>query len=75
MRSFLLAGLLSIATTTALHAQSASVTFYGTGCAYAGQNLAIGVLGLPQIGTTFTITYSGPNFYSTLMIQPALASH
>ena len=72
MRILLLASLLSTAVAV-LPAQAASVSFYGTGCAYAGQNLAIGVQGLPQLGTTFTITYSGPNFYSTLMIQPALA--
>lgn len=72
MRILLLATLLSTAVPL-LPAQAAGVSFYGTGCAYAGQNLAIGVQGLPQLGTTFTITYSGPNFHSTLMIQPALA--
>jgi hypothetical protein len=72
MRILLLATLMSIAVPAA-RAQSASVSFYGTGCAYAGQTLAIGVQGLPQIGTTFTITYTGPNFYSTLTIQPHLA--
>jgi hypothetical protein len=72
MRILLLATLLS-ATVPLLPAQAASVSLYGTGCAYAGQNLAIGVQGLPQLGTTITITYSGPNFFSTLMIQPGLA--
>ena len=73
MRTLLLACLCSAAAGLQLPAQSASVSFYGTGCAYQGLNLAIGVQGLPQLGTTFTITYSGPNFNSTLMIQPALA--
>ena len=72
MRILLLATLLSTAVPL-LPAQAASVAFYGTGCAYAGQTLAIGVQGLPQIGTTFTLTYTGPNFYSTLTIQPFLA--
>jgi hypothetical protein len=72
MRILLLATLLSTAIPL-LPAQAASVSFYGTGCTYAGQTLAIGVQGLPQLGTTCTITYTGTNFYSTLTIQPYLA--
>lgn len=56
-----------------LTGQSASATLYGTGCTYRNQALAMAVQGLPQLGTTFKITYSGPNFNSTLEIRPALA--
>jgi hypothetical protein len=52
---------LFFAATTAL-AQSATFVPFGTGCTLANQTLAIGNQGLPQLGTTFQITYSGPNF-------------
>ena len=57
----------------ALPAQAAAIAFYGTGCAFAGQQLALGVQGLPQLGTTITFTYSGPNMINTLTVQPVLA--
>jgi len=43
-------------------AQAPSFTPFGTGCTLGSQTLAIGNQGLPRIGTTFRITYSGPNF-------------
>lgn len=43
-------------------AQFASFTPFGQGCTASGLTMpTIGAQGLPQIGTTFTITYSGPN--------------
>ncbi|MEO6593905.1 MAG: hypothetical protein ABIP94_04040 [Planctomycetota bacterium] len=54
-------------------AQNASVALFGTGCTFNSQPLAISVQGLPQLGTTFTINYSGPNLNNQLMIRPALA--
>lgn len=48
--------------TGALAAQSASFTPFGTGCAFQGQQLTIGNQGLPVLGTSFQITYAGPNF-------------
>lgn len=60
-------------TVAALPAQSASVAFFGTGCSLIGQQLAIGVQGLPQLGTAVTITYSGPNMVNQLSVQPVLA--
>jgi hypothetical protein len=56
----------------ALPAQSASVSLYGTGCSFVGQQLSIGVQGLPQLGTTITFTYSGPNMINQLTVQPVL---
>ncbi|HEX5051672.1 MAG TPA: hypothetical protein VFZ65_07875 [Planctomycetota bacterium] len=56
----------------ALPAQGATVSFYGAGCTYQ-QPLAIGVQGLPQLGTTVGITYSGPNLNTSLQVQPVLA--
>ncbi len=55
-----------------LSAQNATITSFGTGCTFANQTLAIGATGLPQLGTTFTIDYSGPNMNSTLSTQPLL---
>jgi hypothetical protein len=46
----------------ALAAQSASFTPFGTGCAFQSQSLTIGNQGLPVLGSSFQITYSGPNF-------------
>jgi len=42
-------------------AQTPSFTPFGSGCTFANQTLAIGNQGLPRIGQTFSITYSGPN--------------
>jgi len=57
----------------ALPAQLATVSIYGTGCSLIGQQLAIGVQGLPQLGTTVTFTYSGPNMVNQLTVHPVLA--
>jgi hypothetical protein len=46
----------------AVPAQQASVTPYGQGCVLNGQQLALQSRGLPRLGTTFTLVYSGPNF-------------
>lgn len=46
----------------ALCAQAASFTPFGSGCTFQGQALSIGNRGLPVLGTTFTIDYTGPNF-------------
>lgn len=53
-------------------AQTAQVIHYGVGCSWNGTPLAIGVQGAPQIGTTFTIDYTGPNFAGPLSTQPVL---
>lgn len=42
-------------------AQTAAFVPFGTGCTFDNQTLAIGNVGLPQIGASFRITYSGPN--------------
>lgn len=52
---------LSVAFTTAALAQNAAFTTFGTGCTFDNQTLAIGNQGLPQIGSTCRITYTGPN--------------
>lgn len=55
--AIVLAGLCGTAT-----AQFASFTPFGSGCTVTGLTMpTIGAVGLPQIGATFTITYSGPN--------------
>lgn len=41
--------------------QSATFSPFGTGCTFDNQTLAIGNVGLPRIGQSFRITYSGPN--------------
>jgi hypothetical protein len=47
---------------------------FGQGCTFQSQTLAIGNQGLPRIGTTFLVTYTGPNTSaSTVPIQPILA--
>ena len=47
---------------SALHAQTASFTPIGSACSAPGEPTpAIGAVGLPQIGTSFDVTYSGPN--------------
>jgi hypothetical protein len=55
-----------------LAAQAASIATYGSGCVFANQTLAIGFAGLPQLGTTFDITYSGPHMNQQLSVQPIL---
>jgi hypothetical protein len=42
-------------------AQGPSFQTFGNGCAFNQQALFIGNQGLPQLGTTFTVTYTGPN--------------
>ncbi len=73
MRAPIVASLLFPLAIASALAQSASVQFFGSGCSYQGQALAIAVQGLPQLGTTFTFTYAGPNLNNQLSIQPALA--
>lgn len=53
-------------------AQSAQVVQYGLGCSWNGTPLAIGVQGAPQLGSTFTIDYSGPNVAGVMQVQPVL---
>lgn len=53
---------LLLAVAAALPAQ-ASFTPFGTGCAWNNIPLAIGNSGLPHLGQTFAITYSGPNHF------------
>ena len=48
--------------TAAAGAQTPSFTPFGTGCTFQSLTLAIGSQGLPRIGQTFRITYSGPNY-------------
>jgi hypothetical protein len=50
---------------SAVLAQSAQFTTFGAGCTFQNQTLAIGNQGLPRLGTTFGITYSGPNYQFT----------
>jgi len=45
----------------ALSAQG-SFAIFGTGCPLQGQTPSIGSAGTPQIGTTLSITYTGPNY-------------
>ncbi|HEX5052453.1 MAG TPA: hypothetical protein VFZ65_11815 [Planctomycetota bacterium] len=67
--AFLLPLLVSLAS-----AQGASVQTYGVGCTFNGQQLAIGTTGLPQLGTTFQLTYSGPNLNLVVnVVQPGIA--
>jgi hypothetical protein len=54
--------LISLSLLPALTAQNAAFTPFGAGCSFQGQALSIGNQGLPVLGTTFQITYSGPNF-------------
>ena len=61
--------LLLLAATAA--AQTASFTPFGTGCTLNNQTLAISNQGLPQLGQTFQIMYSGPNFTFTSAQQTA----
>lgn len=63
---------LSAALAGSLPAQAASVTPYGSGCTFLGQTLAIGATGLPQLGSTCTLTYTGPNLNTQLSTQPFL---
>jgi hypothetical protein len=55
-----------------LAAQTATITPFGAGCDFLNQTLTIGASGLPQLGTTFTLTYSGPNQNNQLSTQPWL---
>lgn len=43
-------------------AAQAAVTPFGAGCPFENQVPAIGNVGLPQLGQTFDLTYSGPNY-------------
>lgn len=48
-----------------------SFTTFGAGCGWNGVALAIGNQGLPQLGQTFAITYSGPNHLQNFAQQIA----
>lgn len=71
MTRFLPLALFSLLATT-LPAQGATIAPFGSGCSYLGQTLAIGANGLPQLGSTFTVTYTGPNLNNQLSTQPVL---
>ena len=73
MHRLVFAGVMVCGTAAFATAQGASLQPFGTNCSYNGQPLAMGTVGLPQIGTTFTLAYSGPNLANTLTIQPAIA--
>lgn len=73
IRSVVLASICSASLLAPLAAQAATVTNFGTGCGFVGQTLAIGATGLPQLGSTVTITYTGPNLNNQLSTQPLLA--
>jgi hypothetical protein len=62
MRIHLAVAAAALALAAALPAQSAGFTPFGTGCVLDNQQLAIGNNGLPRIGMSFEILYSGPNF-------------
>jgi hypothetical protein len=49
----------------AVPAQSAAFSTFGAGCTFQNQTLAIGARGLPQLGTLFAVTYSGPCYVSS----------
>ena len=48
--------------TAACHGQSASFSTFGTGCA-AFPSITLTATGVPALGTTMTLHYSGPNSY------------
>ncbi len=51
--------------TTALPAQSASYTLFGTACTPFPSSVpapSLTVAGVPQLGSSFTVTYTGPNY-------------
>jgi hypothetical protein len=73
MKPAILCSLLLSVLAAPLAAQAATVTPFGTGCTFVNQTLAIGATGLPQLGTTFTIDYAGPNMNNQLSTQPILA--
>ena len=50
----------AIGASTAI-AQGPSFQTFGTGCTFNQQALFIGNQGLPQLGTMFQVTYTGPN--------------
>ena len=65
--------LLPLLFSTTLAAQA--VIPFGTGCSWNAQTLSIGNQGLPVIGTTFQLTYSGPNWtfnFAQQIMQPNL---
>jgi hypothetical protein len=59
------------ALTTQLLAQTATIQNFGNGCTFLNP-LAISATGLPQLGTTFDIHYSGPNLNNQISTQPVL---
>lgn len=65
--------LAALALGSGLCAQSASAIFYGTPCTFANQVVASGIVGLPQVGTTFSLQYAGPLGTTQQAIVPVLA--
>ncbi|MCC6670194.1 MAG: hypothetical protein IT458_03980 [Planctomycetes bacterium] len=59
IRSCLVA--LALALAPLVPAQGASYTLFGTACGTPGFSPSLGVRGVPRLGTTFTVTYGGPN--------------
>jgi len=77
MQRLLMLGLLAAAALPATAtAQQASFNVFGTACTAPGEPTPqIGSRGLPQLGTSFDVTYSGPNRSATSAqqsVQPVL---
>ncbi len=56
-----LAAVLPFALAAILSAQQAAFVPFGQGCTFQSQTLAIGNQGLPRIGSSFQVMYTGPN--------------
>ena len=63
--------ILSLLAAGSLCAQTPGFQPFGTGCTFDNQTLAIGNQGLPRIGQSFRITYSGPNHTTNFAQQIA----
>jgi len=59
--SKILAAIALLALATAAPTQTPTFQIYGQGCSLNGETCAIGNLGMPRVGLSFDITYSGPN--------------
>ncbi len=56
-------------------AQTADITVAGAGCMLEGKAPAMGYKGLPQLGATFSLNYTGPNHqvnHTQSSVQPIL---
>jgi hypothetical protein len=78
IRSLLAATLVLAGLAVSVPAQQASFVPFGIACAAPGEATpAIGAQGLPQLGTSFEVTYTGPNRTpgpGQLVIQPILVT-